>query len=128
MMSSTAPDDLVKRRCNTSRSRKLLKRGFGVLGRAALDRKFGLPQFENEAACNLETAIEEQGSNQGFDDVADHILALRRTALARLSSKLDQRRHPDLMAILGAGLTIDEAIEPLRQMAFGLGWISFVKR
>src|SRR5689334_18431601 len=85
-----------------------------MLRRPTLGLEIGAPKLEDEPLCRV--------------DVADDVVALARTILARLAAKPDQRRHADLPAILGAGAAVDQAIVALRQVALRLLRIAVIER
>src|SRR4051794_19729195 len=126
-MCAGSGDDLIKRCFYAPRRGELLKGGFGMLRRAPLARQVGLPQLEDEALCDIEAAVDEQGADQRFDDVPDDVLALACPVLARLFAEPDERWNADLAPVLGAGFAVDECIVALREIALRLLGVALVE-
>src|SRR6476620_5838588 len=106
---------------------ELLECRLGMLGGAALVRKVGFPQLEDESFGCLNSTVKEQCPDQCLDHIANHVVALVGAVLPCLLAQAHEGGDADLTAVLGAGGAVDEAIEPLRKIALGFLGIALIQ-
>src|SRR4028119_1223607 len=91
MMRSAAADDFVGWRLQLLCRRQFLKRRLGMLRSPALMFEQRCPELADERLCDVHASVDEQCSNQGFDDVSDDIIAPVGAILTGLFAKPDER-------------------------------------
>ena len=91
-----------------------------MLGRAVAAVDAVGPGGADEGARRLQPAVEPERADQGFDGVAQDVVALERAVGERLLAEPHMRGDADLAADLGADAARDEHVQPPRQFALGL--------
>ena len=119
MVRAGAFDDLIGRGLAIVRGGPFLQRAFGVLRRGEHAAGAVAPRGADRAARAVEPGFEIKRTDQRFHHIAQHIVRIRRTIVARLLAEAEMRGDAEPARDIGADGARHECVEPLRQCAFG---------